>query len=79
MIEGGKGMGLSTAKLGYQSHNRSSIHSISCQSAQGHGTVFFQSACETGAGKEGLRVLVVFRSSAVYNLLQMYGKFIRIE
>jgi hypothetical protein len=72
-------MSLTSAKLGDQRHHRRSIYGLAGESTQHHAGMLTKRPCKASSGKEFIRITVIFRGGLGDNLLQVNGKFIRIE
>ena len=72
-------MSLASSKLGNQGHHRSGMRSLTGQAPERHPGMLAQSPGKEGAGKELPRVPVVLGGASGDNLLQVDGKFIRVE
>src|SRR5690554_5415088 len=72
-------MSLASSKLGNQGHYRSGIRGLTSQTPERHPGMLTQSPGKEGAGKELPRVPVVLGGASGDNLLQVDGKFIRVE
>ena len=72
-------MGLATAELGYQRHDRCSVLSLTGEATQNHSGVLRQRTGEAGAREKLCRIAVVLGRGSRYHLLQGNSELVGAE